>query len=135
MRSLIRRLNLCFIKTKATDYVLSKLNISPSISSAIKTELMSIPNSEVDNMLTTPSYLSDKIVQGILKSIVYDDSNSDLDSILKSTMIKGLKTNMDEVKFRIGTALKDVLQQVQDNIVATSKEFKNNIVKSATEKI
>ena len=50
-------------------------------------------------------------------------------------MIKGLKTNMDEVKFRIGTALKDVLQQVQDNIVATSKEFKNNIVKSATEKI
>ena len=123
------------VKKQATDYVLSKLNVSPSISSAIKTELMSIPNSEVDNMLTTPSYLSDKIVQGILKSIVYDDSNSDLDSILKSTMIKGLKTNMDEVKFRIGTALKDVLQQVQDNIVATSKEFKNNIVKSATEKI
>ena len=123
------------VKKQATDYVLSKLNVSPSISSAIKTELMSIPNSEVDNMLTTPSYLSDKIVQGILKSIVYDDSNSDLDSILKSTMIKGLKTNMDEVKFRVGTALKDVLQQVQDNIVATSKEFKNNIVKSATEKI
>ncbi len=123
------------VKKQAADYVLSKLNVSPSISSAIKSELMSIPNSEVDNMLTTPSYLSDKIVQGILKSIVYDDSNSDLDSILKSTMIKGLKTNMDEVKFRIGTALKDVLQQVQDNIIATSKELKNNIVNSTAEEI
>jgi hypothetical protein len=116
------------VKEESVNYILSKLNVTGPIKDSIKSELMSIPDSEVDRMLTTPSFLSDKIMQGINKAVVFSNDEEGLNGILKSVMVQSLRTNMDEIKFRIATSLKDILEQVKQNTINTHKNLKSKVV-------
>lgn len=126
------------MKEQTIGHILRELKVDPNseIGVEITNELNGVPDSEVTKLLSDPTFVADKIVSAIDKSVKSENVDDDsLESILRSTTVNKLKSTMDDVKFKIASRITNVLDSARQNVESTSDEIKQSFIEKLSNKI
>jgi hypothetical protein len=126
------------MKEQTINHILKELKVDPNseIGIEIINELNGVPDSDVTKLLSDATFVADKIVSAIDKTMIHQDVDDDsLESILRASAVNKLKSTMDDIKFKIANRIMGVLDNTRQNVERTSEELKQSFIEKLANKI
>ena len=119
-------------KEKSINHILTSLKVTPEspIGIEIKSELESVPDSEVSKLVSDPTFVANRVTSAIGKTINGQTSQGEggLKDIIHNNTVTNLKNTMDDIKFQVVDNLRDSLTKTKTNLETTANEIKKSFI-------